>query len=209
MFNMFPQSDFRQMDLGYVLDVVKRANSTIDTFDADKAQINARIDTLSDSINNPQTGVWKAISDIHAANRSQQQQIDELIANEIFVTPEMFGAIGDGVADDTAALQAAFNSNKPVFLGGDYGITATLVINKDKLVVCGEHCIIRTLARLTYAIRFGVDTTAAADSALPGLIQVLWYGGTLLAPNADNLFVYGFSIEKCFNGYFYPFIEQK
>lgn len=203
MFNMFPQTDFRQMDLGYVLDVVKRANTTIDGFEEDKAELNGRIDVLSDSINNPTTGVWKAISDIHAANSSQQNQIDELIANEVFVTPEMFGAVGDGATDDTAALQAAFNSNKPVFLGGDYGITSTLVINHDKLVVCGEHCIIRTLAHLTYAIRFGVDTTPAADNALPGLIQVLWYGGTLLAPDASKLFDYGFSIEKCLNGYLY------
>lgn len=203
MFNMFPQTDFRQMDLGYVLDVVKRANTTIDSFEEDKAELNGRIDVLSDSINNPTTGVWKAISDIHAANSSQQHQIDELIANEVFVTPEMYGAVGDGATDDTSALQAAFNSNKPVFLGGDYGITNTLVINHDKLVVCGEKCIIRTMAHLTYAIRFGVDTTAAADSALSGLIQVLWYGGTLLAPDAGKLFDYGISIEKCLNGYLY------
>lgn len=36
--------------------------------------------------------------------------------NETFVMPEMFGGIGNGIADDTNALQTAINSNIPVVL---------------------------------------------------------------------------------------------
>lgn len=40
------------------------------------------------------------------------------------VTPQMFGARGDGTADDTAAFQAALDSGKPVFApAGEYHVT--------------------------------------------------------------------------------------
>lgn len=38
----------------------------------------------------------------------------------IYLTPQMFGAIGDGVADDTAAIQAFINANKGGYLGGPH-----------------------------------------------------------------------------------------
>ena len=46
-----------------------------------------------------------------------------------FVTPQMFGAIGDGEADDTEALQKALDSGNSVMLAtGTYRITDTLTV---------------------------------------------------------------------------------
>lgn len=211
-FNLFPQTDFRQMDLNYVLAEVKRAANLTDRVDDLEADVNdlqhdlsgltGRVDGLSAEIKDPETGLWKAISDIHVANSSQQAQINALIAAQVFARPEDYGATGDGVADDTAALQAAFNSDKPVYLKATYGISDTVHVNKDKVILCGESAIIKTLGRVTYALRFGDDPTTGPDAAIPGLIQVLWYGGTLTCETA-NYFDYGFFIERCFNSYFY------
>ena len=52
-----------------------------------------------------------------------------------YVTPEMYGAIGDGKHDDSAAIQAAIDSNKPVVLSNTYKISSTISILKNHQVL--------------------------------------------------------------------------
>ena len=57
------------------------------------------------------------------------------VANK-FVTPEMFGAIGDGVANDTECIQFALDSGaRTVFLHGDYRITDSLIVRSNTVVM--------------------------------------------------------------------------
>lgn len=56
------------------------------------------------------------------------------------ITPQMFGAVGDGVHDDTEAFQQMLSSNRNCYIpNGVYRITQPLVINKS-IMVFGEHC---------------------------------------------------------------------
>jgi hypothetical protein len=69
-----------------------------------------------------------------------------------------FGAVGDGVVDDTAAIQAAINSfanaayGRLVFPTGTYRTTTTLNTNNRSLILDGRGSIIKFDATMTYGI---------------------------------------------------------
>ena len=59
-----------------------------------------------------------------------------------YVTPEMFGAVGDGVSDDTEPLQLAFQNERhlPILLTGKYRITSEIIIGGwNNYVVDGNN----------------------------------------------------------------------
>lgn len=64
------------------------------------------------------------------------------IETNTHVTPQMFGAKGDGVTDDTAAFQAAIDSAHNVYVplgdGQVYIITDTLVFSKIRQIIYGD-----------------------------------------------------------------------
>ncbi|HEY5106586.1 MAG TPA: glycosyl hydrolase family 28-related protein, partial [Caulobacteraceae bacterium] len=72
-----------------------------------------------------------ADSDILPVYRSSPLQFAKAstVAAYVLRTVKAFGAIGDGVNDDTSAIQAAFNSGAPVYFpAGRYLISATLTM---------------------------------------------------------------------------------
>ena len=58
------------------------------------------------------------------------------LANLPQVTPQMYGAVGDGVTDDTEAIQTALNSGNVLFPEGTYLISSTLTLNGHNQIVC-------------------------------------------------------------------------
>jgi hypothetical protein len=83
------------------------------------------------------------------------------------VNVQDFGTVGDGVADDTAAIQAAIDYAESFGGGfalrlpiGQYKITSTLTINKANIVLAGA----------------GGDQPHDAGSGVSAATKFLWYG---------------------------------
>ena len=79
---------------------------------------------------------------IGAETTARENAINDLkkstVNLEVFITPEMYGAKGDGSTDDTAAVRAAFNAataNKPIILTGQYYCTGTITVKRDTTVI--------------------------------------------------------------------------
>ena len=64
------------------------------------------------------------------------------------VSPEMYGAVGDGVTDDTTAWQAALDTGRNVFaLSGKYKV-GTLTVSKNCVIDCNNAEFICTATKL-------------------------------------------------------------
>ena len=54
------------------------------------------------------------------------------------VSVKSYGAVGDGSADDTAAIQAAITANKSVFFpAGTYKITSPIILSQNNFEISG------------------------------------------------------------------------
>jgi hypothetical protein len=131
-------------------------------------------------------------------------------------TPRAFGAVGDGIADDTAAIQACLAAQKPVdWQGLTYKITAPILQACTKDVVWygnGATIVYDPPAHTEYAIRltnavvidyFINDITINGSKLCNTVLGVLSTSGMPTpAPNfiANNLFVEKAKRLNTFNG---------
>lgn len=73
-----------------------------------------------------------------------------------------FGAVGDGVTDDTAALQAAINANVPLFIPpGTYKYTALTGLSRNNLKIYGAGSAVTTLYYTGSAEAIKIDGNGA------------------------------------------------
>lgn len=117
-----------------------------------------------------------------------------------YVTPKMFGAKGDGVADDTNAIISAFNSGKTVFFpSGTYAVSQSIEINHDVRVICDAQCQIIPIANMYALFKIGVAVDGFTNPVFSGLVKVLWDGGTLFGAHSDYVVTDVIYTEKTYH----------
>lgn len=109
----------------YDLKLNRADGSTVWTRRADGANKSSFVGSLLSSIGSTLVGFIQ--SGTGAVATTVQSKL-----RDVYITPEDFGAVGDGATDDTAALAAMFATGKPWYIPAKtYIISSTLTISAD------------------------------------------------------------------------------
>lgn len=91
----------------------------------------------------PEQSAAEAKASAEIASEKAQEATDAaaVLTNALFyVTPQMFGAIGDGITDDTDAIKAAILSGQPIFIpAGTYRLTDKISISDNTAIIGFNH----------------------------------------------------------------------
>ncbi len=117
---------------------------------------------------------------IQAGTGAVQRTVESKLQDVVSVKD--FGAVGDGVTDDTAAIQAAIDSGKAAYVPkGTYKISATLNLNNGYKALIGDPSMpVITKTTLGPAIRIG--TTGGAVLNEYSRVENLYLQSTVVAP---------------------------
>jgi parallel beta-helix repeat protein len=98
------------------------------------------------------------------------------------VSVKDFGAVGDGVADDTAAIQAAIDSGKTAYVPkGTYKISATLNLNNGYKALIGDDSL-PVINKTTAGPAIRIGTTSGAVLNEYSTVKNLYLQSTTVAP---------------------------
>lgn len=134
LFENFPYSNFHEINLDWVISEIKRIAKLVETtvidVDAFIAEVLAEV--------SPEK-IEEIVEKWFTDHPEYMQYINR------YVTPQDYGAKGDGIEDDTQAMQDAIDSGVEVYIPtGTYKITASLEIkSRSNVSIIGNTAVIR------------------------------------------------------------------
>lgn len=102
-------------------------------------------------------------------NPLTRAKIESNLAHSLAVNVREYGAAGDGVADDTAALQAAFDTGRNVYIPpGRYRVTSKIIVSTDLQHIYGDiHG-----PNLRYTVNLQRGAQIVMDAAFPDAVMI-------------------------------------
>lgn len=172
----------------------------------DWTRVSTTFKVIADPTTSPNGLRWESMNDVtngqiqFAGYKLEESNVptdwtpapEDALNNEL-VTPYKYGAIGDGKADDTQAIQTMLNDwkNRSVSLSGDFRITSTLQINNYVQIELTGKLIVD--ASMDYAIV--VKASAGISGGGVGEIDLNNLSGGILVTNNAVFTPVGFNIK--------------
>lgn len=124
------------------------------------------------------------------------EKLDELIKSlgtgivqlSNFVLPEMYGAIGNGIVDDTIAIAAAIKSGKPVLFWQSYAVTS-ITATADSYFAPGGKIVSNGIIALKniYAPKMKIFEGTGKFTITNSICHVAWYGADKTASQGSTV----------------------
>ena len=177
-FNKYPGTDYETFNWEWVLKTVKEWVATMQTFKntitAGWEAMQAAWEDYQDDMNDQ----WQEFID-----DTYKDQITEILEQhpewvttvmdgaitynklnsslQAFVTPEMYGAIGDGITDDSVAIRAAAASGRTIFAKAIYKLDDAQIVFADNTNLIGGKFIVPSTNNGTAVFRPGNNSLFA------------------------------------------------
>lgn len=115
--------------------------------------------------------------------------VDKYSANPYgtYIIPEMVGAVGDGVTDDTTAVTNAISYFKNVKLNSTYKVSNILISNVSNIKLFGDGGLIFSDPAQS-VLKYGLRVTAASNVKVNGIVV------TTLTSNFQGLYGVGYEL---------------
>lgn len=135
IFNEFPYTNIHELNLDWLIKAVKEAVTTIEHI-GDNWEEKVKEDVDQWLTDHPEATTTIPDGSITINKFSNPLK---LMTMKDYVTPEMYGAIGDGVTDDTAAVQSAVNTGMPVALLNLYKVSQQITDVSRLFNLCDDR----------------------------------------------------------------------
>ena len=198
IFRNFPYTNFHEMNLDWLLNTMKELKASWDSFTVNwqkeiQENIYNWLDLHPEATTTVQDG---SLTEAKFTNELKLKTLKE------YITPEMCGAVGDGITDDTEALQTMLNDGRTCYVPSKtYAISSPLYITKDTTVLCDVKATFKPIYDMEYMLICGETVEPSGSSLLDNIIKVIWDGGYF---ECYNTFIAqsGIKIEKLHHSQF-------
>lgn len=148
IFDNFPYTNIHELNLDWIIKSTK--------------EIKDKTDVLDETL-------------ILAENRADKCEEILKQIQSLFITPQMFGAVGDGITDDTLALTKLYdyaveNVSDVYFPNGTYCISNPIYVTDNYIM--GDNAVIKVTSPMDYAVKFSMTVLDSREKSKTCIINV-------------------------------------
>ena len=124
---------------------------------------------------------------------------------QIFATPEMYGARGDGATDDTSAWQSALDNAKIIFCNpaSNYLITSVLRIKANTTIFMNNCTVTCNQKRWLFNFLDTDEFTGYNGNGNIRIVNGIVYGGSVSFWHGENISFERVHFKNCLNDHFF------